>query len=90
MAEENIFPNIDNSELVAAMAAFKKEQNPKAQSDLVNAALKAKYFAPVEVIDGEGKPLQGSGKMEIPKNSKFNFKLIKNGTLSYWQSMLLK
>ena len=80
MAEENIFPNIDNSELVAAMATFKKEQNPKAQSDLVNAALKAKYFAPVEVIDVEGKPLQGSGKMEIPKDSKFNFKLIKNGS----------
>ena len=55
MAEENIFPNLENGELVAAMAEFKKEQSPKNQSDLVNAALKAKYFAPVEVMDGEGK-----------------------------------
>lgn len=78
MAEENIFPNLENGELVAAMAAFKKEQSPKNQSDLVNAALKAKYFAPVEVMDGEGKPLQGTGKMQIPKDAKFNFKLIKN------------
>lgn len=78
MAEENIFPNLENGELVAAMAEFKKEQSPKNQSDLVNAALKAKYFAPVEVMDGEGKPLQGTGKMQIPKDAKFNFKLIKN------------
>ncbi|MGN0617420.1 MAG: enhanced serine sensitivity protein SseB C-terminal domain-containing protein [Ruminiclostridium sp.] len=80
MAEENIFPNLENSELVAAMAAFKKDPNPKAQSDLVNAALKAKYFAPVEVIDSEGNPLQGTGKMQIPKDAKFNFKLIKNSS----------
>lgn len=78
MAEENIFPNLENGELVAAMAAYKKDPNPAAQSDLVNAALKAKYFAPVEVMDGEGNPLQGSGKMQIPKDAKFNFKLIKN------------
>ncbi|MGN0655721.1 MAG: enhanced serine sensitivity protein SseB C-terminal domain-containing protein [Ruminiclostridium sp.] len=80
MAEENTFPNLENGELAAAMAAFKKEQSPKAQSDLVNAALKAKYFAPVEVMDSDGKPLQGSGKMQVPKDSKFNFKLIKNAS----------
>lgn len=78
MAEENIFPNLENGELVAAMNAYKKEPSPEAQSKLVNEALKAKYFAPVEVLDSEGKPLQGTGKMQIPKDAKFNFKLIKN------------
>ena len=78
MAEENIFPNLENEELIAAMEAFKKAPSPEAQSRLVNEALRAKYFAPVEVIDKDGVPLQGSGKMQIPKDAKFNFKLIKN------------
>ena len=80
MAEENIFPNLENSELIAAMEAFKKAPSPEAQSRLVNEALRAKYFAPVEVIDKDGVPLQGSGKMQIPKDAKFNFKLIKNSS----------
>lgn len=75
---ENIFPNLENDVLVTAMNALRENETPETQGAFINAAVKARYFAPVDVIDGEGNPLTGNGKMEIPKDAKFNFKLIIN------------
>lgn len=74
---ENIFPNLENEALVATMNALRENENPETQNAFLQAAVKAKYFAPVDVI-ADGKPLEGSGKMEIPKDAKFNFKLVTN------------
>ncbi len=75
---ENIFPNLENEALVAAMNAIRESETPETQSAFVQEAVKAKYFAPVDVLDENGTPLVGTGKMEIPKNAKFNFKLVTN------------
>ncbi len=75
---ENIFPNLENETLVAAMNALKENETPDTKNAFLTEAVKAKYFAPVEVLDTEGKPLEGSGKMEVPKDAKFTFKLLIN------------
>ena len=79
MAENNtVLPDLKNEELVATMKALKENENKETQSAFVTAALKAKYFAPVDILNADGTPLEGDGKMEIPKDAKFNFKLIVN------------
>jgi len=75
---ENIFPNLENEKLVSAMAALKENETPETQNAFLSAAAGAKYFTPVEVMDSEGKLIEGSGKLEVPQGAKFNFKLIKN------------
>ena len=76
--DENIFPNLENDALVAAMNALRENETPETQGAFINAAVKARYFAPVDVMDGDGNALTGSGKMEVPQGAKFNFKLIIN------------
>lgn len=78
--EENksIFPDLKNEELVKAMNTLKQNENPQTQGAFVAAAVKASYFAPVDVLDSEGKPIEGDGKMQVPKDAKFSFKLLKN------------
>lgn len=75
---ENIFPDLKNEELVAAMNAIKQNENKETQTAFVTTAVKSKYFTPVDVINADGTPLTGNGKMEIPKDAKFNFKLVTN------------
>lgn len=75
---ENIFPNLENENLVAAMKALKEKEVPETQNAFLSEAVKSKYFAPVDVLDANGTPIAGSGKVQIPKDGKFNFKLIKN------------
>ena len=75
---ENIFPDLKNEDLVAAMNALRENENKETQSAFIGAAIKAKYFAPVDVLKADGTPIEGSGKMEIPKDAKFNFKMLKN------------
>lgn len=75
---ENIFPDLKNEELVAAMEAIKQNENKETQTAFVSAAVKSRYFSPVDVINADGTPLAGNGKMEIPKDAKFNFKLVTN------------
>lgn len=78
--EENksIFPDLKNEELVKAMNALKQNENAQTQGAFVAAAVKASYFAPVDVLDKDGTPIEGDGKMEVPKDAKFSFKLLKN------------
>lgn len=78
--EENksIFPDLKNEELVKAMDELKQNENPQTQGAFVAAAVKATYFAPVDVLDNDGNPIEGDGKMQVPKDAKFSFKLIKN------------
>jgi hypothetical protein len=75
---ENIFPNLGNEKLIAAMEAVKSDENKETQNALIQAVLASKYFAPVEIFDKDGNKIEGTGKMEIPKDAKFNFRLIKN------------
>lgn len=75
---KNIFPELHNEKLREAMLAVNKNENSETQSKLIEEALKAKFFAPVDIIDADGKLLRGNGQMQIPKDSKFNFKLIQN------------
>ncbi len=75
---ENIFPNLENENLVASMNALKENENPETQNKFLQEAIQAKYFAPVDIINEDGTLLEGTGKMEIPQNAKFNFKLITN------------
>ena len=75
---EDIFPDLGNEKLVKAMEALKKNETKGTQTALIEHALGARFFAPVDVIGSDGKLLQGNGKIEIPKDSKFNFKLIQN------------
>ena len=58
--EENksIFPDLKNEALVETMNALKKNENPQTQGAFVAAAVKANYFAPVDVLDGDGNPLE--------------------------------
>ncbi len=76
--DENIFPNLENESLVATMNALRENENHETQNKFLQEAVKAKYFAPVDIINEDGSLLQGTGKMEIPQNSKFNFKLVTN------------
>lgn len=75
---ENIFPDLKNETLVATMNALRENENKDTQTAFVTAAMKAKYFAPVDVLNADGTPIEGNGKMEIPKDAKFNFKLLIN------------
>ncbi|MBQ9384944.1 MAG: enhanced serine sensitivity protein SseB C-terminal domain-containing protein [Ruminiclostridium sp.] len=75
---EGAFPDLENGPLIEAMNALKKEENKETQTALIEKVLTAKFFAPVDIIDGDGNPVQGTGKIQIPENSKFNFKLIQN------------
>lgn len=77
-AEENIFPDLKNEPLVAAMNAIKEKETPETQTAFVTAALQASYFAPVDILDANGVPIEGTGKMSVPGDAKFNFRLIKN------------
>ena len=78
MADNNIFPDLKNENLVAAMQAVNKGENKETQSKLIEEAIKASYFAPADIIGEDGNVLQGDGKMKIPQNSRVSFKLIKN------------
>ena len=73
-----VFPELGNEELIKAMEAIKTSENQETQKELIEKVLQAKFFAPVSVIDAEGNPLQGNGKIAIPKDAKFNFKLLQN------------
>ncbi len=75
---ENIFPNLNNENLIAAMNALRENEIPETQNKFLQEAVQARYFTPVDVINEDGTLLEGNGKMEIPKNAKFNFKLITN------------
>jgi len=75
---ENIFPNLENEKLAETMKALRENENPDTQNAFLSEAVKARYFSPVDVLDGEGNPLKGTGKMAVPKDAKFNFKLLKN------------
>lgn len=75
---ENIFPNLENEKLVEVMKALRENENPDTQNAFLSEAVKSRYFSPVDVLDGNGNPLEGSGKMAVPKDAKFNFKLIRN------------
>lgn len=75
---EDVFPDLGNEKLVAAMEALKDNENKETQTALIENVIGAKFFAPVEVIDADGNVLKGSGKVAIPKDAKFNFKLIQN------------
>lgn len=74
----DIFPDLKNGELVKAMDALKKEENAETQRALIENVLGARFFAPVEVMDANGNMLTGNGKIDIPPDAKFNFKLIEN------------
>ena len=75
---EDVFPDLGNGELIKAMEALKINENKETQTALIENALKARFFAPVDVIDADGNPVKGTGKVSIPKDAKFNFKLIQN------------
>ncbi len=75
---KNIFPDLKNEALVEAMRAVNKEENQQTQSKLIEEAIKASFFTPVDILGEDGNVLQGDGKMKIPENSKVNFKLIRN------------
>ena len=73
-----VFPDLHNEKLIDAMNALKANENKDTQTALIEQVIGARFFAPVEVIDADGKPIQGSGKLAVPKDAKFNFKLIQN------------
>lgn len=77
-AGESIFPDLGNDELIAAMEEINKSETKETQTALIERVLQARFFAPVDVIDANGDPLEGNGKIAIPKDAKFNFKLIQN------------
>lgn len=75
---EDIFPELGNEGLVKAMEALKADENTETQRVMIEKVLMAKFFTPVDVLDAEGNPLRGQGRVAIPKDAKFNFKLIQN------------
>lgn len=75
---EDVFPELGNEALVQAMNALKAEENTETQRVLIERVLMARFFSPVDVLDAEGTPLRGNGRIAIPKDAKFNFKLIEN------------
>lgn len=74
-----VFPDLHNEKLIDAMEALKREETKETQTALIEQVVGARFFAPVEVVDAEGKAIQGHGKLAVPKDAKFNFKLIQNG-----------
>ena len=74
----DIFPDLKNGELVKAMDALKKEETPETQRALIERVISSRFFAPVDVMGADGKMLTGNGKIDIPPDAKFNFKLIEN------------
>ncbi len=74
----DIFPDLKNGELVKAMNALKKEETPETQRALIEHVIGARFFAPVDVMGADGNMLTGNGKIDIPPDAKFNFKLIEN------------
>lgn len=75
---ENILPNLNNENLVAAMNAIRENENSETQNKFLQIAIQSTYFAPVDIISEDGTLLEGTGKTKIPEGSKFNFKLITN------------
>ncbi len=75
---ENVFPDLNNEALVKTMEALKKEETRETQSAFIEQAVTARFFAPVDVVDADGNMLTGNGKIDIPPDAKFNFKLIEN------------
>ena len=75
---EEAFPELHNEALIEAMNEINKEENRETQQKLIQEVLKAKFFSPVDVIDDEGNVVNANGRMPMPKNGKFNFKLINN------------
>ncbi|HBI52966.1 MAG TPA: hypothetical protein DDX72_09345 [Ruminococcaceae bacterium] len=73
-----VFPDLGNEKLVKAMEDLKANENKETQAALIEQVISAKFFAPVEVIDADGNPIQGHGRLAVPKDAKFNFKLIQN------------
>ncbi|MBR5090202.1 MAG: enhanced serine sensitivity protein SseB C-terminal domain-containing protein [Ruminiclostridium sp.] len=73
-----VFPDLHNEKLVEAMEALKKDENQETQKALIEQVLQAKFFAPVDVLDADGNVLKATGKVAVPKDAKFNFKLIQN------------
>lgn len=78
LTASDVFPDLGNEELIKAMEAIKASETPETQKQLIERVLQAKFFAPVSVLDANGDPLQGNGKIEVPKDAKFNFKLLQN------------
>ncbi len=75
---EDVFPDLGNEDLVAAMDELNKHETPETQKAMIEKVLGARFFAPVDVLDADGNILKGNGKVAIPKDAKFNFKLIQN------------
>jgi|GEM_PF-1084524 len=75
---EDVIPDLGNEELVKAMEAVKQSENRETQTAMIEKVLNAKFFAPVDVLDADGNVLTGNGRIAIPKDAKFNFKLIQN------------
>lgn len=75
---KDVFPDLGNEKLIDAMNALKKEENQQTQTAFIEQVIGARFFAPVDVLDANGDMIQGTGKMAIPKDAKFNFKLIEN------------
>lgn len=71
-------PDLGNEELVKAMDALKENENKETQTALIEKVISARFFAPVDITDADGNPLKGTGKINVPNNAKFNFKLIQN------------
>lgn len=75
---ENIFPDLKNETLVKAMEALKANETLETQNAFIKAAIPAKYFVPVDIVNADGSVIEGSGKVKVPEDAKFNFKLIVN------------
>ncbi len=74
----DVFPDLGNGPLIEAMNTLKANENQETQRALIEKVLTARFFAPVDIIDADGNPVKGTGKIQIPEDSKFNFKLIQN------------
>jgi hypothetical protein len=76
---QDVFPDLHNEELVKAMDELNKHEDQATQTAMIEKVVGARFFAPVDVLDADGNLLKGQGKVAIPKDAKFNFKLIQNG-----------
>ncbi|MBQ9483856.1 MAG: enhanced serine sensitivity protein SseB C-terminal domain-containing protein [Ruminiclostridium sp.] len=75
---EDVFPDLGNEDLVKAMNELNKHETADTQKAMIEKVLGARFFAPVDVLDADGNILKGRGKVAIPKDARFNFKLIQN------------
>lgn len=75
---EDVFPDLGNEDLVKAMNELNKHETADTQKTMIEKVLGARFFAPVDVLDADGNILKGRGKVAIPKDARFNFKLIQN------------